>query len=91
MNFSHFSANVKFSPSFLFEEETNICGLLQKKKKKIKLARGHSVSNPACMHLPHVPDISAAKGVCCTAVWNLKWFCNNISSDVSLLLETKLC
>lgn len=38
----------------------------------MKLARGHSVSNPACVHLPHVPEISAAIGVCCTPVWNLK-------------------
>lgn len=69
VNFSHFSPNVKFSPPFLFEDESSICGLLQ---KKMKLARGHSVSNPACVHLPHVPEISAAIGVCCTAVWNIK-------------------
>lgn len=29
----------------------------------MKLARGHSVSDPACVHLPHVPEISAAIGV----------------------------
>lgn len=34
VNFSHFSANVKFSPSFLFEDENSICGLLEKKKRK---------------------------------------------------------
>jgi len=60
-------------------------------KKNLKLTRGHSVSNPACVHLPHVPKISVAIGVCCTAVRNLKQFYNSVSSDVSLLLKTKLC
>lgn len=71
MNFSHSSADVKFSPPFVFEHESSICGLLGKKKKK-KLARGHSVSNPVCVHFPCVPEISVAIGVCCIAVWSPK-------------------
>lgn len=75
VNFSHSSANVKFSPPFVFEHESSICGLLE---KKMKLARGHSVSNPACVHFPRVPEISVAIGVCCIAVWSPKEFYNGL-------------
>lgn len=79
VNFSRFLSQCKVL-SFLFEDESSFCGLLEEKKKRkkrneneaCKLARGHSVSNAACVHLSHVPEISTAIGVCCTPVWNLK-------------------